>query len=175
MSKLVRRLLIAALALCLVALPERSNAEDQIAGVYDVLGTNDRGNQYRGTAEIFAKGSTYQILWLIGESKYGGRGVATKTGLAFAFVGGGFRLPNVVLYERAGPGVWCGIWTTDQDGVIGQETLTLHVEGVTPKAADCSSITASRDGVDVLDRQVAWDDGNGHPQLADELGRQSGN
>jgi hypothetical protein len=165
------RLLLAAFAVVLGALPGESRAEDLIAGLYDVRGTNEGGGQYKGVAEIVANGDTYEIYWKIGNGAYGGRGVATKNGLAFAFIGGGFKGANVVLYERVAPGVWCGIWTTNRPGVVGQEALIRHSEESTAKVPDCTAISASRDGIDLLDRQVAWDQGDGNPELADKFGR----
>src|SRR5262245_2301190 len=163
--------MLAAFAMVLAAFPGGSRADDPVAGRYDGRGTNHGGRPYRGVAEIVASGSTYEIFWKIGDSAYGGRGVATKNGLAFAFVGGGFKGANVVLYERLAPGVWCGLWTTNQPGVVGQEALIRHTDDGTVKTVDCAAISASRDDIDLLDRQVAWDQGDGDPELADELGR----
>jgi hypothetical protein len=168
---ILHRLMLAAFAMILAALPGEGRADDPIAGRYDVQGTNNAGRQYKGVAEIVANGSTYEIYWKIGDTAYGGRGVATKNGLAFAFVGGEFRAPNVVLYGRIAPGVWCGLWTTDQPNVVGQEALIRHTDDGTVKTADCAAISASRDGVDLLKGQVAWDQGDGDPELADEFGR----
>jgi len=168
------RLLLAAFAAVLSVLPRDGRADDPIAGLYEVQGTNIGGGHYEGAAQIIANGKTYEILWRIGSSGYRGLGVATANGLAFAFTGAEFSGANVVLYERAAPGVWCGVWTANQPGHVGQETLIRRSEGGGAKKADCSQITASGDGVDTLDRKIAWNDGDGHPQLADELRRQSG-
>lgn len=168
---ILHRLMLAAFAMILAALPGESRADDPIAGRYNVQGTNNGGRQYKGVAEIVANGSTYEIYWKIGTTAYGGRGVATKTGLAFAFVGGEFKAPNVVLYERIAPGVWCGVWTTDQPNVVGQEALIRRTDDGAVTAPDCAAISASRDGIDLLDRQVAWNQGDGDSELADELRR----
>jgi len=168
---ILQRLVLAVFAVILAAFPGDSRADDRIAGLYDVQGTNNAGRQYKGVAEIVANGDIYEIYWKIGNSAYGGRGVATKNGLAFAFIGGGFKGANVVLYERVAPGVWCGLWTTNQPGAVGQEALLRHSEDGTVKTPNCTAISASRDGIDLLERQVAWDQGDGNPQLADELRR----
>lgn len=168
------RLLLAAFAAALLLLlPREGRADDPIAGLYEVQGTNTAGGKYAGVAQITANGETYEIVWKIGSTGYRGLGVATSTGLAFAFSGAGFTGANVVLYERAAPGVWCGIWTANQPGHVGREALIRRSDGSGATKVDCSQITASGDGVDVLDREVAWNDGDGHPQLADELRRQS--
>src|SRR5262245_27950415 len=153
---ILHRVLLAISAVILAAFPNESCADDPIVGLYDVRGTNDAGRQYKGVAEIVTKGSTYEIYWKIADTAYGGRGVATKNGLAFAFVGGVFRAPNVVLYERVAPGVWCGVWTTDQPNVVGQEALIRHTEDGAASAPSCGAISASRDGIDLLERQIAW-------------------
>jgi hypothetical protein len=150
-------------------------AQEGVAGLYVVQGMRTDGKPYGGVAKISAVSSTYEIIWQIGKDTFHGRGVAYGKSLAFAFVGAGFTKANIVLYERAGAGIWCGVWTSDNPSQIGKETLILRSDVATPPNFDCSGTTASRDGVDVLDRQVAWDDGDGHPQLADELGRQGGN
>jgi hypothetical protein len=168
---ILQRLVLAVFAVILAAFPGDSRADDRIAGLYDVQGTNNAGRQYKGVAEIVANGDIYEIYWKIGNSAYGGRGVATKNGLAFAFIGGAFKGANVVLYERVAPGVWCGLWTTNQPGAVGQEALLRHSEDGTVKTPNCTAISASRDGIDLLERQVAWDKGDGNPQLADEFGR----
>lgn len=169
------RLLLAAFAAVLSVLPRDGCADDPIAGVYDVQGTGIGGGRYEGAAKIVTNGETYEILWKIGSTGYRGLGVATRNGLAFAFSGEGFTGTNVVLYERAGPGAWCGVWTANQPGQVGKEALIRQSgDGVAPKKPDCALISASRDGVDAFDREMAWNDGDGHPQLADELRRQSG-
>jgi hypothetical protein len=171
---LIGSLRVAALALLGVSLwflPQPTSAEDGVAGVYVVQGTSPGGGAYEGIAEIKATGKIYEIIWQIGQDTYRGRGLAHGKGLAFAFVGAGFTNANIVLYERAGAGIWCGVWTSDKASQVGTEALILRSEAATPKKFDCSEITASRDGIDLLDRQVAWDQGDGDPQLADELRR----
>jgi hypothetical protein len=155
--------------------PQSASAEDGVAGLYVVQGTRTDGKAYSGVAKISAVGKTHEIIWQIGKDTYRGRGLAHGRGLAFAFVGAGFTKANIVLYERAGAGIWCGVWTSDNASQVGRETLIIRSDTAAPTNFDCSEITASRDGVDVLDREVAWHQGDGHPQLADELGREGGN
>ena len=165
---------VALLAASLCAWPQPSRADDSVAGLYIVKGTNQGGRAYEGVAKISAAGKTYEILWQIGQDTYRGRGLSYGKGLAFAFVGAGFTNANIVLYEQAGAGIWCGVWTSDNPDQLGQEALILKRDGAAAPDVDCREITASRDGVDVLDRQVAWDQGDGDPQLADELGGEGG-
>jgi len=170
----LRFALLTLLGFSLCLLPQVSRADEGIAGLYVVQGIGSGGNAYEGIAEIAAVGKIYEIVWQIGKDTYRGRGLAHGKGLAFTFVGAGFTNANIVLYERAGAGIWCGAWTSDNASQVGQETLILRSEAAAPKKFDCSEITASRDGIDVLDRQVAWDQRDGDPQLANELGRQRG-
>ncbi len=172
LSRLAPGALFAA-ALC--ALPHPVHADDNVAGLYIVKGTSQGGAAYEGVAQISAAGKTYEILWQIGKDTYRGRGLAYGKGLAFAFVGAGFTNANIVLYEQAGAGIWCGVWTSDNPDQLGQEALILKRDGAAAPDVDCREITASRDGVDILQRQVAWDQGDGDAQLADEFGGQRGN
>ena len=166
------RLLLSALLLPLVMSPRASRAEDGVAGLYVVQGKGVDGHPYEGVAQISAAGKTYEIAWQIGKDTYRGRGIAHGKGLAFAFAGAGFKNANIALYEQAGAGVWCGVWTSDNADQVGQESLILRTEAAAPKAFDCAEITASSDAVDILERQVAWNQGDGDAQLADELGGQ---
>lgn len=166
---------VALLAASLFSLPEICRADDSVAGLYIVKGTSQGGRPYEGVAQISAAGKTYEILWQIGQDTYRGRGLAYGKGLAFAFVGAGFTNANIVLYEQSGAGIWCGVWTSDNPDQVGQEALILKRDGGAAPDVDCREIRASRDGVDVLQRQVAWDQGDGDAQLADELSGESGN
>jgi hypothetical protein len=165
----------ALLAAVLCVLPQPGHADGSAAGLYIVKGTSQGGAAYEGVARISAAGKTYEILWQIGKDTYRGRGLAYGKGLAFAFVGAGFTNANIVLYEQAGAGIWCGAWTSDNPDQVGQEALILKRDGAAAPDVDCREITASRDGVDILQRQVAWDQGDGDAQLADELGGERGN
>jgi hypothetical protein len=130
------------------------------------------GRPYEGVAQISAVGKTYEIAWQIGKNTYRGRGIAHGKGLAFAFAGAGFKNANIALYEQAGAGFWCGVWTSDNADQVGQEALILRTEAAVPKDFDCAEITALGDAVDILERQVAWNQGDGDAQLADEFGGQ---
>lgn len=168
------RLLLAAFAAVLSMLPREGWADDAVAGQYAVIGLRPDGGQYHGVAELATRGGTYDIIWSIGSQTFRGRGVATRNALAFSFLGDGFVDANVVLYEPAAPGIWCGIWTFNDSTNVGQETLVRQSENGQTEKFDCSQVVASRDGVDAFDRKMARNDGDGHPQLADELRRQSG-
>lgn len=81
-----------------------------IAGKYNVVGSNPDGGVYKGTLEIIPHGDVYQFRWNAG-TQYDGVGVANGSVVAVAFANG----PNgkgcgVVDYEIAGDGALDGKW-----------------------------------------------------------------
>src|SRR5262245_50704596 len=162
------------LALLFSLLPQASRAEDGVSGLYFVKGSGPGGRPYEGVAQISGAGKTFEILWQIGKDTFKGRGLSYGKSLAFAFVGAGFTNANVVLYEQAGDGIWCGVWTSDNPDQLGQEALIRKRDGNAVPDVDCREITASGNGVDILERQVAGDQRDGNAQLADEFGGERG-
>ena len=89
--------------------PTPAPARD-IAGNYNVTGSNPDGGAYKGTLEIIPHGDVYQFRWNAG-TQYDGVGVANGTVVAVAFANG----PNgkgcgVVDYEIRGDGALDGKW-----------------------------------------------------------------
>ena len=81
-----------------------------IAGKYNVTGSNPDGGAYKGTLEIIPHGGVYQFRWKAG-TQYDGVGVANGTVVAVAFANG----PNgkgcgVIDYEIASDGALDGKW-----------------------------------------------------------------
>lgn len=81
-----------------------------IAGKYNITGTNPDGGVYKGMLEIIMHGDVYQFRWNAG-TQYDGVGVANGTVVAVAFANG----PNgkgcgVIDYEIAGDGALDGKW-----------------------------------------------------------------
>jgi hypothetical protein len=81
-----------------------------IAGKYNVTGSNPDGGAYKGTLEIIPHGDVYQFRWNAG-TQYDGVGVANGTVVAVAFANG----PNgkgcgVIDYEIASDGALDGKW-----------------------------------------------------------------
>jgi hypothetical protein len=81
-----------------------------IAGKYNVTGSNPDGGAYKGTLEIIPHGDVYQFRWKAG-TQYDGVGVANGTVVAVAFANG----PNgkgcgVIDYEIASDGALDGKW-----------------------------------------------------------------
>ena len=94
------------------------NLED-IAGSYNVVGTNPNGSPYKGTLEVIKHGDVFQFRWTAG-SQYDGVGIANGRVIAVAFADG----PNgkgcgVVDYQIAADGAlngrW-GYWGVDEAG-----------------------------------------------------------
>jgi hypothetical protein len=81
-----------------------------IAGKYNVLGSNPDGSPYRGTLEIIPHGDVYQFRWSAG-TQYDGVGVANGNVIAAAFANGANgKGCGVVDYEIANDGALDGKW-----------------------------------------------------------------
>jgi hypothetical protein len=81
-----------------------------IAGKYDVAGSNPDGGGYKGTLEVIAHGDVFQFRWNAG-TQYDGVGVVNGNVVAVAFANG----PNgkgcgVIDYEIGGDGALNGRW-----------------------------------------------------------------
>src|SRR5262245_26746387 len=58
-----------------------------IAGKYNVVGTNPNGAVYKGTLEVIKHGDVFQFRWNAG-AQYDGVGVENGNGVAVGFAGG---------------------------------------------------------------------------------------
>jgi hypothetical protein len=90
-----------------------------IAGKYNVSGSNPDGGVYKGTLEVIQHGDVYQFRWNAG-TQYDGVGVANGTVVAVAFANGkNGKGCGVVDYEITGDGAldgkW-GYWGTNEAG-----------------------------------------------------------
>ena len=90
-----------------------------IAGKYNVTGSNPDGGVYKGTLEVIQHGDVYQFRWNAG-TQYDGVGVANGTVVAVAFANGqNGKGCGVVDYEITGDGAldgkW-GYWGTNEAG-----------------------------------------------------------
>jgi len=90
-----------------------------IAGKYNVVGSNPNGGVYRGTLEIIPHGEVYQFRWRAG-NQYDGVGVVNGDVVAVSFAAGANgRGCGVVDYGIRGDGSltgrW-GYWGTDNAG-----------------------------------------------------------
>jgi hypothetical protein len=95
-----------------------------IAGKYNVVGTNPSGSAYKGTLEVITHGDVYQFRWNAG-TQYDGVGVQNGKIVAVAFAtGSNGKGCGVVDYDIADDGAlngkW-GYWGTNEAGI---ETAT---------------------------------------------------
>jgi hypothetical protein len=90
-------------------------------GQYNVQGTNPGNNSavYSGTVGVQRTGDTYQIVWMVGGTRFTGTGIGNANFLAVAYKSKGFS--GLALYAGQQDGSWQGIWTTDGGTVIGTE------------------------------------------------------
>lgn len=85
------------------------NTQD-IAGNYNVVGTNPNGSPYRGTLEIIKHGDVFQFRWTAG-SQYDGVGIVNGSVIAVAFANGpDGKGCGVVDYQIASDGGLSGKW-----------------------------------------------------------------
>ena len=81
-----------------------------IAGKYNVVGSNPDGGVYKGTLEIIPHGDVYQFRWNAG-TQYDGVGVANSSVVAVAFANGeNGKGCGVIDYEIASDGALDGKW-----------------------------------------------------------------
>ena len=95
-----------------------------IAGKYNVVGSNPNGGSYKGTLEVIMRGDVYQFRWNAG-TQYDGVGVQNGKIVAVAFANG----PNgkgcgVVDYDIAGDGSLNGKWGYWGTNEAGTESAT---------------------------------------------------
>src|SRR4051812_38701445 len=95
-----------------------------IAGKYNVTGTNPEGGVYRGTLEVIMRGDVYQFRWNAG-TQYDGVGVQNGNIIAAAFANGSDgKGCGVIDYDIAGDGSLNGKWGYSGLNDAGAETAT---------------------------------------------------
>ena len=90
-----------------------------IAGDYEVTGSNENGSPYKGTLAVIKHGEVYQFRWNAGK-QYDGVGVPNGNVVAVAFTGGANgKGCGVVSYQMLDDGTldgkW-GYWGVDESG-----------------------------------------------------------
>ena len=89
-----------------------------IAGKYNVAGSNPNGARYKGTLDIFARGDVYQFRWNAG-TQYDGVGVTNGNFVAVAFANGpngkGCGVIDYNIQQGTLDGKW-GYWGVSQAG-----------------------------------------------------------
>lgn len=95
-----------------------------IAGKYNITGTNPNGAPYRGTVEVIPHGDVYQFRWNAG-NQYDGVGVVNGDVVAVAFANGpNGRGCGVINYVIRGDGSLLGRWGNWGVDEAGNETAT---------------------------------------------------
>ncbi len=141
-------ILLAALTLC-AAVPGHSD----LAGTYDVAGTNLDGSPYTGTLQVTARGPAYQFSWATGND-YEGVGLQGDDAVAAAYGGDGC---GVVLYRVGRDGTLDGRWAIYGMEGVGTERArrtsgsglagAYAVEGTNPDGTPyAGTLVVERDG-----------------------------
>ena len=95
-----------------------------IAGKYNVTGTNPEGGGYKGTLEVITRGDVYQFRWNAG-TQYDGIGVQNGSIIAVAFANGSDgKGCGVVDYDIANDGSLSGKWGYWGTNDAGTESAT---------------------------------------------------
>ncbi|MDQ2856827.1 MAG: hypothetical protein M3R68_10895 [Acidobacteriota bacterium] len=141
----------------------------EIAGSYDVAGTNENGSPYKGELEIIKHGEAYQFRWNAGK-QYDGVGVQNGGVVAVAFTEGADGkgcgvVTYKVLVDGALDGKW-GYWGVNEAGTekatrtSGSELAgTYDIAGKNPNGSVYKgklSIAPEAGGY-----KFAWDNGSG--------------
>jgi len=89
-----------------LVMPQAHGRSPDVAGRYNVSGTNPDGGQYSGSLEIISRGSVYQFRWNAG-TQYDGIGIRNGKFVAVAFASGS-------------DGTGCGVvdYTIMKDGTL---------------------------------------------------------
>jgi len=89
----------------------KSNAPaPDVAGKYDITGSNPEGGNYKGTLEVIKRGDVYQFRWNAG-TQYDGVGVQNGNIVAVAYANGtDGKGCGVIDYDIAGDGALSGKW-----------------------------------------------------------------
>jgi hypothetical protein len=85
-------------------------APPNIAGTYNVTGSNPGGSNYKGTLEVIARGDVYQFRWNAG-TQYDGVGVQNGNIIAVSFANGSDgKGCGVIDYDIGSDGALNGKW-----------------------------------------------------------------
>jgi hypothetical protein len=95
-----------------------------IAGTYNITGTNPTGTQYKGTLDVITRGDVYEFKWHAG-TEYDGVGVQNGNVIAVAFATGPEgKGCGVVDYDIASDGALNGKWGYWGTNDAGTESAT---------------------------------------------------
>jgi hypothetical protein len=140
----------------------QSTTTDDIAGTYDITGTNENGaGSYMGGLVVTNRGDVYQFSWDTAGKKYDGVGVRTdkKVGVAFASGDSGEGC-GVVLYKIGSNATLegrAGYWGNDRI-----ETETARRIGGTNLNGDYEVLGKNTDGNEYVSRLTVRPSGAGY-------------
>ena len=101
-----------------------ANAAD-IAGDYEIVGTNEDGSPYKGALKVIKHGDVYQFRWDAGK-QYDGIGIPNGNAVAVAFTGGtDGQGCGVVIYQALAGGTLDGKWGYWGVNEMGTEKASL--------------------------------------------------
>jgi hypothetical protein len=141
-----------------------------VAGEYDIVGTNPKGSPYRGKLTIKSQGEVFQFHWVTGPIEYDGVGVALDRTIGVAFaLGSDGKGCGVAHYKSTREGLsgrW-GEWGVNRSGT---ETATrsdgaglaglYDVTGTMPSGkAYRGTMTVAADGAGF---SFVWDNSEAH-------------
>ena len=141
------------LALSLLALGAAAPGHADLAGSYDVTGTNPDESAYGGTLLVAARGPVYQFSWATGND-YEGVGLQGNDAVAVGYGGEGC---GAVIYRVGGDGTLHGRWALYGTEAVGTERArrtsgsglagTYRIEGTNPDGSPyAGSLLVERDG-----------------------------
>jgi hypothetical protein len=96
-----------------------------VAGRYNITGTNFNGSAYYGTVTVTkTSDSTYNVFWYTGANNSESKGIGMRSGNTFA---AGYVLGEsvgLVIYDIKSDGSLSGRWTIDGQDGVGTEVWT---------------------------------------------------
>ncbi|MGQ9706520.1 MAG: hypothetical protein ACUVWP_05890 [bacterium] len=114
----------------------KSGGEDLInvdlAGLYNIKGTNPDNSEYEGTLNITKNGDAYSGTWQTADLNYDGVAIRESNYLVFAFADADRTWFGVCLYKIEKSGALNGVWASYAMDGLGTEIATKM--GVSPPA-----------------------------------------
>lgn len=98
-----------------------SFSPENVAGTYDVAGTNPDGTAYKGKLTLTAKNGYYEAVWTLGNGSQRGIALYQDGDLVIAY--GDKPVYGVALYGETSDGGWAGSWATAGAPKAGTEVL----------------------------------------------------
>jgi opacity protein-like surface antigen len=112
-------------AVILLVLAMSGTAFADVAGRYNITGTNFNGSAYYGTVTVTkTSSSTYNVFWYTGENNSESKGIGMRSGNIFSagYVMG--ESVGLVIYDIKSDGSLTGRWTIDGQDGVGTEVWT---------------------------------------------------